>query len=259
VAFLFSLATNKKVKGNKSLNFLEELSKDDQLRYVFIIYYGSILYFIAQAMKKKGLKKPLTLAFSGNGAKTLKVLDDDQMKYVGKFAKLIFDGVYGNDSGNIDVIMRSNPKEATCKGGIVSAQSQDYDSIRNVKYAPVGDNFEAKKEEEVIKHYSDISDDIKDNIVTQVSEFIDFIFKLHSNNDDFLTQYFSADESILKKIKEICSEKEDLRDFLDKGFKGKISEQEGDDKKIDETLFFYPLVGMLNKLAREISNSPVKQ
>ncbi|MDR2474952.1 MAG: hypothetical protein LBD45_03760, partial [Bacteroidales bacterium] len=71
VAFLFSLIGDK-VKNNSSLNFLEKLAGNDRLRYVFIVFYGSILYFIAKSMKAKGLKKPLTLAFSGNGSHSLR-------------------------------------------------------------------------------------------------------------------------------------------------------------------------------------------
>ena len=251
IAFLFSLATNKQVKGNKSLNFLEELSKDDQLRYVFILFYGSIIYLIAQAMKKKGLKKPLTLAFSGNGAKTLRVLDDEKMKIVAKFAKLIFDGVYEDNSGTIEIIMRNNPKEATCKGGIISAKSQDYESIKKVKYSPVGDDFETIEEDSAVQ-YSEISDEIKNKIIEQICNFVEFIFKLHKNNDDFLTQYLNADENVLQKIKELCLDKDDLKEFLERGIKEKQAEMESD-RKIEETLFFYPLIGVLNKLAREIS------
>jgi uncharacterized Fe-S cluster-containing protein len=201
-------------------------------------------------MKKKELKKPLTLAFSGNGAKTLWILSDDK-NMVSRFAKLIFDGVYGNTDGTLEVIMEENPKKATCKGGILEPKSQEYDKIDNVKYAPVGDDFENADTKKIVR-YSEITDEVKENIVAQVKGFVDFIFQLHEDNGDFFISKLSADEGILQTVKQICSDTIELRESLDRGFDEKKEEMDGD-RKIEETLFFYPLVGVLNKLAREIS------
>lgn len=250
IAFLFSLATNKKIKGNTSLNFTEELSKDDQMRWVIIIFYAAILYFIAQTMKKKGLRKPLTLAFSGNGAKTLWILSDDK-DMVARFAKLIFDEVFGDSSGIMEVIMEENPKKATCKGGILEPVKQDYDTIDNVKYTPVGNNFNNESLERIV-NYSDITQEVKEDIVGQINHFFDLLFNLHRNNKNFLSSKLSADENILKMVQDICYDNIELRESLDRGFDEKMKEVDGD-HAIEETLFFYPLIGLLNKLAREIN------
>jgi hypothetical protein len=250
IAFLFALADNKQVKENKSLNFLGELSKNDKLRYVFIIFYGSLLYFIAQSMKAQSMKKPLTLAFSGNGAKTLWILSDDK-KTVGHFVKLIFDGVYDDTSGTIDVILEEHPKKATCKGGILEPKSQDYNQVDSIKYTPVGDTFDAALGGKTL-YYSGITDEIMNNIVAQANCCIDFIFKLHEDNNDFFINKFSADEGILQKVKDTCSDQVELFESLKHGIEEKKTEMEGD-RKIDETLFFYPLIGVLNKLVREIN------
>jgi hypothetical protein len=266
-AFLFALAANKKIKGNKSLDFLDRLSADDQLRYVFILFYASIIYFIAKSMKNKGLNKPLTLAFSGNGAKTLRIVSDDK-KIIARFAKLIFDGVYGNDSGALDVIMEDNPKKATCKGGILEPKSQEPDRIEGVKYTLIGNDFDTIPDEKV--RYSNITSETQKQIVEQVSQFMDFMFQLHEDNNDFFTNKLSADESILRFVRDICSDQSELRESLKAGMDHKYEEMFGSvidpfnsaealeklkDKKVEETLFFYPLVGILNKLAREISDN----
>jgi hypothetical protein len=250
IAFLFALADNRQVKENKSLNFLEELYKNDKLRYVFIIFYGSLLYFIAQSMKARRLKKPLTLAFSGNGAKTLLILSDNK-KTIGRFATLIFDGVYGDTSGTMDLIMEEHPKKATCKGGILEPKPQEYDQIDKIKYAPAGDAFDPDLSGKTLR-YSDITDEVMSNIVAQVNSYVDFIFKLHEENNDFFISKLAADEGALQKVKDICSNNVELSESLKRGLEEKKAEMEGD-RKIDETLFFYPLVGVLNKLAREVS------
>ena len=43
-----------------------------------------------------------------------------------------------------------------------------------------------------------------------------------------------------------------IRDFLEQGLKAFYKSSE---KHIEETLFFYPLIGILNKLAFELANT----
>lgn len=259
VTFLFSLS-GEKVGNNKKLDFLSELSKDDKMRYVFIVFYGSIFYFIANAMKARNLMKPKTIAFSGNGAKTLRILSDDDTM-VAKFAKLIFDRVYGDTNGTIEVMMETNPKIATCKGGIDNPVRQDYECIDNLKTIFVGNKF--KKEADNELHYSDITDEIKEDVVKSVEEFLKFLFELHKDNKEFLINNLSADSSIFNMVKEFCMGEEGkqlLRVSMRKGISNKReSDSVNDDTKLEETLFFYPLVGLLHDLAYKISNNKISK
>lgn len=251
IAFLFSLIGDK-VKNNAELNFLQKLSNDDRLRYVFIIFYASILYFIAKSMKAKGLKKPKTIAFSGNGAHSLRIVSDEK-EMIERFAKLIFDGVYSDNKGTIEVMMEKNPKIATCKGGIAKPESQEYETIDNIKTILVGndfDNFSNKK-----LTYVDITEDIQNAVVTSIKEFFKFLFDLHKNNNDFLSNKLGADPAVFNQIKEFCLGEEGeqlLETSMFKGLKNKRAEV-NDDTKLEETLFFYPLVGVLHDLALKIS------
>lgn len=252
ITFLFSLV-GEKVKDNKALDFLGQLSKDDKMRYVFVFFYGSILYFIAKTMKIKGLKKPKTIAFSGNGAKTLRILSDE-LDTVAKFAKLIFDEVYGDSRGTISVLMEKNPKIATCKGGIEDPNPQPYDSINDIKTIVVGDSFTENVDKKLT--YSDITDTVKNDVVHSVKEFFDFIFKLHKGNNDFLINSLAADSSIYNKVKDYCTGEEGLQQLevsLSKGLRHKReTDKVGDDTVLEETLFFYPMVGLLHELAYKI-------
>ena len=251
VNFLFSLVGNR-VDNNKELDFLRKLSNDDRMRYVFIIFYGSILYFIAKAMKSKGLVKPKTIAFSGNGARTLRMLSDEN-DMVEKFAKLIFDGIYGDSEGTIQVMMETNPKIATCKGGIESPTPQPYDTIGSIKTVFVGNDFSHDDNQLT---YADINDTTKKEVVKAVEEFFKFLFDLHKSNQEFLVNSLSADPTIFNKVKDFCLGEEGkqlLQVSLSKGITHK-RETDGvnDDTPIEETLFFYPLVGLLHDLAYKI-------
>jgi hypothetical protein len=251
VAFLFSLVGDK-VKNNSELNFLQKLSNDDRLRYVFIVFYASILYFIAKSMKAKNIKKPKTLAFSGNGALSLRIISDE-MNMIERFAKLIFDGVYGDTSGSIEVMMEKNPKIATCKGGIEKPVAQDYETIDNIKTILVGNDFDAFSDKKLT--YADITEEVQNAVVQSVKDFFQFLFDLHSNNNDFLSSKLAADPAIFNKVKEfIMGEKgkQLLSVSMFKGLKNKRQEV-NDETKLEETLFFYPLIGVLHDLALEIT------
>jgi hypothetical protein len=266
VAFLFALSSNRQVNNNENLNFLKQLSDNEKLKYVFVLFYSAILYFIAKAMKIKGLSKPRTLAFSGNGSKTLRILSDDN-NTLAKFVKLIFDGVFdGQNDGNMDIRFEEYPKKATCKGGILHPDSQDFDRIDQIKCTMVGHDLEAFITDKAC--YSVTTPDTQKKIVQAVIEFINFIFELDVNNDNFFNKKFDVDAGIGAFVREICLNKQDLEEYLSLGLDRKYEELAGKPKeritseelrrlkesnKIEETLFFYPLIGMLNKLAREIS------
>lgn len=251
ITFLFSLVGNK-VDNNKELDFLRKLSDDDRLRYVFIIFYGSILYFIAKAMKAKGLMKPKTIAFSGNGARTLHILSEDD-DVIATFAKLIFDGVYGDSKGTIQVQMEENPKIATCKGGIESPEPQPYDAINSIKTVFVGNYFNHDDNQLT---YADINDKTKEEVVQSVKQFFIFLFNIHKNNKEFLVNNLSADPAIFNAIKDFCLGEEGeqiLQVSISKGFSDKRqNDGVNDDTPLEETLFFYPLVGLLHDMAYKI-------
>jgi len=248
ITFLFSLVGDK-VKNNSSLNLLQQLSNNGRLRYVFIVFYASILYFIAKSMKLQGLMKPKTLAFSGNGSLSLRVVSDEN-DMIERFAKLIFDAVYGNKEGRIEVIFEKNPKIATCKGGIINPVSQEYETIDNIKTILVGHDFDALSCEKLT--YAEITPEIEKGVVQSVQDFFRFLFDLHKDNGDFFSNKLAADPAVFADVKKVCLDDQSLSTSMFKGLKQKLNEVTSE-TKIEETLFFYPLIGVLNNLALEMS------
>lgn len=248
IAFFFSLISNKKVNGNEELNFLFKLSQNKRLKFVFILFYGSILYFIAKAMKSKGLKQPLTLAFSGNGSKTLRVLSSSN-DTIGEFANLIFNGVFDSDNNKLEIKFEDEPKKATSKGGIIDLTKQTPRDIKPIKYTLVGHEMDIEASEIEKLKYEEVDEQMQDMIVNSVLEFIDFLFQLHEGNDEFLTRSLGADENILKMVLDISRDKVELSQSL----KAALNTKKGN-KAIEETLFFYPLIGVLHEIALKISN-----
>lgn len=256
VAFFYALSNNKDVKKHNitALDFQDKLSNDDCLKYVFIMFYTSLLFFIAKEMKAKGLNKPLTIAFSGNGSNSLKVLTNNT-NTLKKFAKMIFEDVYGTPYAKgevLDVICEKNPKTATCKGGILTSNNDiDFD-IDLLKFNLLGVN-EKKTIDDI--RYSDVNNDVINDVVCQVEELIDYA--LSSEKIDFYIKNFGANQGKSNIINELC--KSQLKEFTRSALEARIGELKtwnaDETCKLEETLFFYPLIGMLNNLAREMANN----
>ena len=260
IAFFFALSQNKLVKEKKinSLDFSDKLENNSQLKYIFALFYGAIIYYIAHLMKAKGLQQPLTIAFSGNGSKTLRALSPENDSLV-KYIKLIFEKVYNRkyDSNNeLEIIYEENPKLATCKGGIINPIKRSFDDIESLKCSLLGINTETLVDEK--KSISN-DDKLAKAVTDEVHRYIDFIFELNENNGNLFKEKFDADPTILLKVKDMCNK--NLLEYTRKGINSYITETNSrqDDNKnsseiqINETLFFLPIIGMLNNVAREIA------
>jgi hypothetical protein len=249
IAFFFSLSNNRKLKENDALNFSLKLSQNRKLKYLFIIFYGAILYFIAKSMKNKGLKRPLTLAFSGNGSKTLRVLSPDN-KTIGEFAKFIFNTVFQDHGTTLDIIFEDEPKKATCKGGVLDPIRQTPSDIKALNYTLIGDDLDKKPDPEARIKYDQLTEETKTNIIDSVLTYLKCLFEIHEKNDEFLTHSLGADDAIFEKVKEIATNRVELMESLLSALNTKKS-----NKVIEETLFFYPLIEILHKIALEISTN----
>lgn len=252
ISFFFSLEQNKEVleKNIEELNFSEKLNSDNELKYVFVIFYAAVFYYIAKTMKVKGLAMPNSIVFSGNGSKSLKVVSTNEST-LSEFIKYIFEGVYGvkyDENSDLQLILEENPKQATSKGGVLKPFSQKMASIEAIKTSLSGADMETLVES------SNINNIDKNAIVEQVNNFIDFIFKLDENNNNFFVKNIGLDAGIRNKVMKVC--KKNVEQYLSTGINIRKEELSnlGDQLNIDETLFFFPLIGVLNNLAYQIVN-----
>lgn len=252
IAFLFSLASNKEIKKEKvEINFAKMLADDNRGKYVVILFYVAIVYHIAKLMKAKGFDMPRHMTFSGNGSKVLNILSTNDATLV-RLTKIIFEEIYAQSYSidGLDIIRPANSKESTCKGGIILTpfQSQDYGEIKDMKTILIGTDNE--KFADVHMTYNDVTEADLDSVVDVIKEYIEFTFKLDKKFSFY--DNFDVDRSIMNKVKDLCYR--DIRTYLENGLVIKKSEiaQDGADDNLEETLFFYPLVGIINAVVRNI-------
>jgi hypothetical protein len=249
-SFLFSLKNNKKIIEkhlSDSVDFNKILQTDDTQKIIFVFFYVAIVYHLAHIMKAKNLPMPRHITFSGNGSKVIQILTTDN-RLLEDFTKLIFEKIYKTSySQNGLTILQNttNPKEATCKGGISSQTIQDYGQISSTKVILSGADNQSFISNET---YGGINtDEYLAKTVNEVHNFIDFVIGL--NSDFSYKKNFGIDTKSFKIAKEACYR--DLETYAKKGLGQKLAEVSGEDT-IEETFFFYPLNGMLNALSTTI-------
>ena len=251
-SFLFSLKDNSVVRKSginiQSVDFNYILQQDEEYKIVFILFYVSIIYHIAKILKAKELKAPRHITFSGNGSKIFNVISPDS-RHLAKFTKVIFEALLGKDAvDELEILgldIESNPKEATCKGGI-SGYVEDDDRDKIIAFKGFDNLFMSEEDT-----YAGITDQYKEKTLDIVKEFFDFTLDDLNRLFDY-DNNFGINHASLELAKEVCYK--DLKTFLDKGIMLCREETDSQDK-IEETLFFYPIIGTLNVLSQEIYKS----
>lgn len=251
ISFFFSLAANKSILNRKiTIDFNALLSQDGCGKYVFILFYVAIMYHIAHIMKAKGMNMPRHITFSGTGSKVLMVLTPNDVT-LEKFTKLIFEAVYGqsyNEDGLTIIREKENPKEATCKGGLLNAKPQDYSAIMDLKQTLLGDTADTFSSTGL--QYDEIDGDLEKSVVEEVNQAVQLFFDL--NKKFSYVGNFDAERSKWELVKKWSQR--DIKTYLKNGINSKKEEieQTGAEPKVEETLFFYPFVGMLNMVAQKV-------
>ena len=256
IAFFFSLENNKDIRDlDGPISFSRDLRDDDEMCIVFVIFFVAMLYHIGSLMKAKGLAKPRFITFSGNGSRVLQYLTPNN-KTLEKLAKLVIEKLYEekyeDDDYTLEVIRElEEPKEATCKGGLMMDDDFSFEQIENIKTTYIGTESHSFVNGELKYDRLGKNDALLNEIADEFKNFIEFFFEL---NDEmrFHSQFGAASDSIglAKKVLKM-----DIMTHLKEGLNYKKKEMTDSNVPIEETLFFYPLIGSLNRLAFEIAMS----
>jgi hypothetical protein len=245
-SFLFSV-------DNTVFDYSEELRLHPTMKFPYLLFYASQAFYLANLMKMCGSAIPNNIIFSGSGAKSLEIIDQDRKGH--SFTKLLFDFFFNNiyevDSANIKIELTPNPKEVTCKGALLSTPID----LKNKTGFWLG----GKDQFNQVHYESDLNkpnyqtantDEFKNDILGSLSHFFDLFDKYVIQND--LSDVYGIDNSAMTVFKAIRDR--NLKDYLEKGLSEKLKAANGSEAPVAEGLFFYPLVGLLNNLATELAN-----
>ena len=272
LAFFFSLDNNPAFIAKSRSKFSEMLSDDDEMRFVFVVFYVAIIYHIAQLMKAKGLDMPTFITFSGNGSRVLDLIapDDQQLQ---ELAKRVIQKIYGVKEYDKDGLKikrnTTTPKEVTCKGGLMltTEEEEEYrqlslDDIKNVllgiqektNIEGVPNLIDAEHSftyDKLEEKYEVIFADVE----RSVEGFVDFLYELN-------TEYpFARNLTVGGNIQRYKTDilKSHIRANIARGWELKHNERrdggdttESNHNDVEETFFFYHFIEALNRLAYQI-------
>lgn len=250
-SYLFALEK----EGGINFSYSDLLTKDKKLKLPIFVFYGAIIFYAAKLMKKSGIKKtPKHILFSGTASKTALIIDaTEKFSFLTNMFQFIFSKIYNVDSvPEISIELSKIPKEITCKGALKAG-------IKNVsKNSPIrfwlggnsdslwGDSFDKELDVHKTPKYVDINKNAIEEIENSIKEFYSIL-------DDFGKTIRIEDKiepNAYSKFQDIRDSS--MEDFLIKGIKAYYKK---DEYHIEESLFFYPLIGILNELSYSLAEN----
>jgi hypothetical protein len=249
-AFLFSVINNKVVGGNDVFSYNMRLNEDGTRKISFIYFYVTLIYYVAKVMHHRGLAKPRSVMFSGTGSKVLDIVGSN--RDLDLITQAVFERVYGEkyDIDGFSVVMeKKEPKQITCRGALMEVREpsgcesvsrlnkllDDFDSQLKYNYSMIG--------KEKLTYDDMTSLEIRTEIVNEVKRFNEFFCKLC--DDIHVVDRFLVDNKSLSRFKELVNK--DLEHHLINGwnFVNKNADDKNGSDPIEDTVFFYPIIGSI--------------
>ncbi|NIJ45134.1 hypothetical protein FHR24_001573 [Wenyingzhuangia heitensis] len=255
INFLFSLIDNQKViDKHLDLDFNKMLSNDEDFKIIFLTFYSSIIYHIAQLMKMDGYDIPRNIVFSGTGSKTVKILDNSKKldTLTDVFSK-IFEKVYGEEVDQMTLKSTENPKQVTCKGGfyIDSDFTIKHSKLTKINLGAFDKNIIQNKflDDDSTVFYKDLNDDLYKDVILNVNQFYKFLEEIIRELD--LKNEIGLSNNSIEMFNKLKNH--DQLDHIINGVQ-LLKKDTIDTDVIDQTLFFYPIIGLIYEISSELND-----
>lgn len=258
LSMLFSLKELPEVKNAKcenTLDFISMMQQSEGVKTLVLIFYTAIIYHLAnfiKAKKDKGanIKEPACLAFSGNGSKLLQILGVNTQ--IGKdtlcaYTKAIFEKVNGHEYCHRElklIIDPDCPKEATCKGALLSVATPDTVRISQMKDVLLGIDSSTMAEN---REYDSLNQSDFKGLEATINDFAEIFFQL-AKEQDVKNRFGTISITDLKEYRDLFVSDIQLHTSNALIFMG----LSGSATPIEDSLFFYPITVILTELARNI-------
>lgn len=246
VSFLYSLEHNAELnKKGISISFSKDLKSDYSMKISLLLFYVAEIYYLAHVLKAKGIGTPAYLTISGTGSKVLELIGE-QPELEG-IAKIVFNDIIG-DNEKVELKRVGNPKEITCKGGLNMKNEDIIDDTESLCYC-----FAASSKINDMPHalLGNVDKEAIDQVVAFYEKFVDYFFGLNSKFS-FDKKFGINTQRSFPEYRNILLEHahEDTAAVLD----ARKAERNDPEAELEDSLFFFPLAGGLNRLAYYISN-----
>jgi hypothetical protein len=239
--------------SDNNFSYTNLLQTEKSIKLVILVFYAAIAYYSAILAKKESICSPKNILLSGTGAKTAWILDPSQgFKNLCNLFSFYFEKINHGDDKNMSISLSPIPKEITCKGALKVGINESV-TLNKIKFWIGGkeNDMWAKsidKETECIlaPKYKDIDQVAKSDITKSILDFYSILDEFVSRIN--LSAVFNIDPAAYELFKEM--RRENIDDYLSRGL---IAFNKNKENHIEESLFFYPLIGILNQLAYQLS------
>lgn len=233
------------VKTKDVINFWLSNAKDcDIVRYmsqdfkpVFVYHLTSILFYMANMYKEKGLEAPRTLVFSGNGSKYIDNFISRDINVLKKIVDLVFANVFGGDH-DVNIKLPEERKESTCYGGLyrdkkaLAVKEIVYQGDLSRKYETVADmtnNLETLKASLLTKY----------KVLTELYKMVLDLLKRERVIDG------TSDT-----LKYVSKASEDMGTPFTNYYKTQVKEKYGDEVIYNDSVFFLPVINKVFEMTK---------
>lgn len=244
--------------NNPKFNFTRELQLNPRLKLPIFLFYGALGFYAGNLFKRSGATSlPQNILFSGSASKTIKILCPEKENNIAlaKLFEFLFEKISNlKVPAAFKILLSENPKEITCKGALLSNLNASVSNETNMFWMG-GDNngdelgkviYEDGTDTTIVYKALLESPQLKHQILNSVLVYFQLLDEFVTQNDIFKLYGIDLDAySRFKEIREI-----NLGDYLEYGI---IANNKKGDSPIEETMFFNPLIGVINTLAFELS------
>jgi hypothetical protein len=237
---------------DKELHFSSQLLQARQLRLMFYLHFGAMMYHLAQLTKQLDTKVPRYICFSGQGSLYIKLLSaGNNLSNVERYAKTIFQKVTGQEApGNFKLVLVDNPKQVTANGGALALDGANLSDLTDIPIMrPTGSANSADALLPVNK--SQISSTIRQEVLENVMECLQLLL------DD-------ADVAPLMRSMGVEVDPHWVLNFMRNNIQDSytmVLEETlrglSDRELLPETMFFMPLKQSLYLLSKELYHQQV--
>ena len=235
-----------------TFSYTRLLESHNRMKLPIFIFYGALAYYSANLLKRAGMDIPRYVLLSGTASKTAAIIDPSSRfsKLSGLF-RYFFEKTWMRKAELPEIKLSPIPKEITCKG-VLKVGIKENVTENSIRFWIGGKEgiwdkaFDKLKDISATPKYGDINPGVEKMLEESVLDFYSLL-------DGYVgTVNLEGDYHIEPGAWEIFRRmrSDNIREYLKRGQKAFYKSS---DKHIEETLFFYPLIGILNKLSFELS------
>jgi len=229
------------------------IKEEMNLKLSILIFYSAIGFYVSKILKSQGFEVPRNYLFSGTGAKSIRIIDSSSdLIHISGLMKYMAEKVIGRTAQTVISELSEIPKEITCKGGLLKSSDNEVATkfwLGGVEKSEWDLILDATTFSEAPK-FNECSPNNLNYIIDTVEEFYTILDNYFNTIN--IENVFGIKRDAYGKFKEMRSDQ--LLVFLKKGIELKIESEGGNPNiQIEESLFFYPLIGVLNKLALKLA------